>query len=530
MKRPSFGWRMGLPITFWGCGLLAGCEKKEDAGVAISPKVQKGIPSPATSASSAPQKVTEEPVRVDLSGTRSDLSVTEVSKGPRLNVRHLRTWIYANPDAKSNKLGYLRAGASSPTAQSAVGFQGCKGGWYPIEPRGFVCVGTGATLDPQDPIFLYYEQNPPREDQRLPYRYGTVRKPGPMFTRLPKREELERAEPGVSGRIAQWLDLEGEDGAGFRQEIWEWGREVPNPREAWEAKLTNGVPPSLASGESLPSPTGRPRPSTLILDQMTSRVGHAFLDTFFFEGRRYGVTTHLELVPTDRYRPLVGSDFHGVEIGKDVDFPFAFVRRVGSKFTNGESAPYRAVLPLSGKKKFIDGRLHYETTEGNFISDQYASELRPAEKMPGWALKGEKWMSISINKQTLVLYEGQKAVYATLVSTGEAGLESPDSSTATKRGIFRVHTKHVTATMASDELGEEFELRDVPYVQYFAQGGYALHGAYWHDSFGTPKSHGCINLAPEDARRVFHWTDPPVPRGWHAAMSPLKGTVIFIHP
>ena len=59
-----------------------------------------------------------------------------------------------------------------------------------------------------------------------------------------------------------------------------------------------------------------------------------------------------------------------------------------------------------------------------------------------------------------------------------------------------------------------FELRDVPWIQYFASG-YALHGAYWHDVFGVPRSHGCINLAPIDARIVFQWTDPPLPDGWH---------------
>jgi hypothetical protein len=60
----------------------------------------------------------------------------------------------------------------------------------------------------------------------------------------------------------------------------------------------------------------------------------------------------------------------------------------------------------------------------------------------------------------------------------------------------------------------DFELRDVPWIQYFASG-YALHGAYWHDVFGTARSHGCVNLAPIDARYVFLWTDPPVPPGWH---------------
>ena len=92
-----------------------------------------------------------------------------------------------------------------------------------------------------------------------------------------------------------------------------------------------------------------------------------------------------------------------------------------------------------------------------------------------------------------------------------------------------VHTKHLTASMSGDELGDEFDLRDVPYVQYFTEG-YALHAAYWHDSFGRPRSHGCINLSPLDARWLFHWTDPPLPEGWHGAFSLREGTLIHIHP
>jgi lipoprotein-anchoring transpeptidase ErfK/SrfK len=76
-----------------------------------------------------------------------------------------------------------------------------------------------------------------------------------------------------------------------------------------------------------------------------------------------------------------------------------------------------------------------------------------------------------------------------------------------------------------------FQLRDVPYIQYF-ESGYALHSAYWHDVFGTPRSHGCVNLAPVDAHRVFLWTDPPVPEGWHAINTGEElgeGTTIIIH-
>ena len=78
-------------------------------------------------------------------------------------------------------------------------------------------------------------------------------------------------------------------------------------------------------------------------------------------------------------------------------------------------------------------------------------------------------------------------------------------------------------------VGDEFDLRDVPFVQYFTEG-YALHAAYWHDDFGTPRSHGCVNLAPVDAAWLFGWTTPDVPEGWHAALTLKKGTIVYTHP
>ena len=83
--------------------------------------------------------------------------------------------------------------------------------------------------------------------------------------------------------------------------------------------------------------------------------------------------------------------------------------------------------------------------------------------------------------------------------------------------------------MMATTIGDEFDFRDVPFVQYFTEG-YALHAAYWHDEFGTPQSHGCVNLSPNDAAWLFDWTDPQVPAAWHAALSLRKGTLVYIHP
>ncbi len=537
--RLNIGWGVSGTSLLFSYLLLAACSNSGDESAPRKPSSaspESGEPVRGNSAdrpASLPPSSTATsrgPRAISLGGQSSKIAVTHLGSGSRIYARHLRAWVHSQPSHQSPKLGYLRAGSSAPRGAKATSFTGCKGGWFKIEPDGFICRGAAATLEVADPTYQLFEQHPPRVGERLPYLYGTVRKPGPIYARLPTLNEVRESEADFDRRFPLWLDAPGEIGSQFRPDLWNWGAKGTSAKTAWTQQLSVNIPRLLRAGTNVAGPDRSPRPTSLILSRLAPRTGHAFLSTFFSEGRRYGLTTHLEIVPTDRYRPIAGSDFHGVQIGKDIEFPFAFVRRVGAKYSDGKPAAYRAVLSLTGKKKFIRKRLHYETKSGKYISDRFASELRLAKKMPRWAKRGEKWMSISINKQTLVLYEGIKPVYATLVSTGEAGLESHETSTATKRGIFRVHTKHITATMASDVVGEEFELRDVPYVQYFAQGGYALHGAYWHDRFGTPKSHGCINLSPEDARRIFHWTDPPVPAGWHGALLPLKGTVVFVHP
>jgi hypothetical protein len=76
-----------------------------------------------------------------------------------------------------------------------------------------------------------------------------------------------------------------------------------------------------------------------------------------------------------------------------------------------------------------------------------------------------------------------------------------------------------------------YKLRDVPYIQYFA-AGVALHAAYWHDVFGKERSHGCVNLSPIDAHRVFMWTEPAIPEGWHGLNTGDgfgEGTTVIVH-
>lgn len=509
-----------------------GCHRDPTDATPPLAKVEESAPSTATSVSAslakpAPPKLP----RVALDGTLRLEPPAPVEPGPRIFAKALRAWVSATPSGSAPKLGYLRMGASSPTTAKAAGFDGCPGGWFHVEPEGFVCAGPTATTNAQDPAVLATQGTAPDVSHRLPYVYGTVRKPGPIYGRVPNASELAQAEPDLNERMSAWLSADGETGASYAPQVWLGGAEpTVTAAQAWQTHASDPLPKFLGNV----SATGSP-----VADHMKPKVGYSLLETFLSAGRRYGVTTDLTLVPIDRLRPIQGSSFHGVEIGKEVKLPFAFVRSPDAKyweydkhtkkFREAEAAEYRAAVHLTGKQQFFHGHLHFEVEGGKWLSDQDASRIDPARRMPAWGKNGEKWLDVNVTKQTLVAYDGTEPVYATLVSSGEAGLDDPAHSTATKRGIFRIHTKHLSTTMASDEVGEEYELRDVPYVQYF-EDGYALHGAYWHDRFGVPKSHGCINLAPEDARRLFFFTEPEVPVGWHARLLPLKGTVVFIHP
>jgi hypothetical protein len=117
----------------------------------------------------------------------------------------------------------------------------------------------------------------------------------------------------------------------------------------------------------------------------------------------------------------------------------------------------------------------------------------------------ERWFDVDLDDQVLVAYEGSRPVYATLVSTGKWGHETPTS-------VTRIASKHLRATMSNDK-GESYSVADVPWTMYYDHN-FALHTSYWHDGFGAPRSHGCVNLAPRDARVLFYWSSPDVPPGW----------------
>ncbi|MEB3232276.1 MAG: L,D-transpeptidase [Leptolyngbyaceae bacterium] len=110
-----------------------------------------------------------------------------------------------------------------------------------------------------------------------------------------------------------------------------------------------------------------------------------------------------------------------------------------------------------------------------------------------------RWIEINLSSQRLMAWQGNERVYAVIISSGT-------QTNPTLPGVFAIQSKHEEARMQ----GEDYDVPDVPFAMYY-DGNYAIHGAYWHNQFGTPMSHGCINVAVDHAEWLFNWAATGTP-------------------
>ncbi|HVR20377.1 MAG TPA: L,D-transpeptidase, partial [Polyangiaceae bacterium] len=460
--------------------------------------------------------------------------------GPKLAPVAMNVPVRAEPGATAETIGYLRAGARIARSTEPVSQRECPGGWFAVRPVGFVCAGADATVKLDHPIARALSVEPNRA-KPMPYKYAFLRAIAPNYLRVPNKNEQVTYEMRLERHLRNWSKL---------REKWDaldvGANDVPlDPRGLAVGKIPEEASPMdqsarfggagddrvpwwLEGGRRIPnlSPFKAP-PYAVIADRLNRHAGVALIGTFVAgneaQGRRFAISTDARLIPADKLKADSGSPFHGGEIraiGLPVAFPYKpgarFYTIEGGKLVKGDEAPFRAVVPLTGNvRKFGDDRL-VEARSGGWLKSAELRTIAKSSTLPAFARKGTKWIDVSILNQTLVLWEGQEPVYATLVSTGKDGLGDPKTTHSTPTGTFKVFQKHVTTTMDSEVADHEFELRDVPWVQYF-KGGYALHAAYWHDDFGRGRSHGCVNLSPIDARYAFFWSSPTVPEHWHGA-------------
>lgn len=181
-------------------------------------------------------------------------------------------------------------------------------------------------------------------------------------------------------------------------------------------------------------------------------------------------STHPAQIPSD--------GTHVVQVGENL-------YRIGLKYGTSAAA-IRAANGLASDVIYVGQRLR--------IPDG-TTPITPAPSVPvnNPGVSGEKWIDVNLSTQTITAYQGQTPVYSALVSTGLWG-------TPTVVGTFSIYAKYLATPMS----GPGYYLPNVPHTMYFHKG-YAIHGAYWHNNFGTPMSHGCVNLSLPDAEWFYNW-------------------------
>ncbi len=494
----------------------------------------------------------------------------EASKEPTLeelfplygSAFQFHTQFRAEPKMSSRVIGYARRGAKFRVSERISTLE-CKNGWYEIAPGGlFACANQGIIVGKQEVSFAPSPPSP-RWDRPLPYRYAYVTaNDTPEYWRIPTDEEIAAVstlfaktstadtdaavKPDIAPPTAPPVatrDGKPQDSARKVDGDKPGDAEAAAAQSASEAAQSAAVAAQSATDAAEDAPEAAPNPSEAAqsapdfpgyLHLRMAKGYYVSLDEKVKEAdKSYQRTVRGRFIPDEKLAPADVPDFEGFLVTDPAVLPQVIIVGSGANFLKqkavngpletGDKVAHLARFDYLGEIK-RGNKTFIQVGDGLFVSSRVATVIRAKEEMPKDLKPNERWIDLDLSDQTLVAYEGERPVFATVVSTGRSGFPTPT-------GEFRIYAKHVTVTMDDTEAGAEaYSIEDVPWVQYF-KDSYALHGAFWHKRFGRVRSHGCVNLSPKDAKRLFQWTGPSIPSGIHGrfATKADPGTRVVIH-
>ncbi|HEY4106782.1 MAG TPA: L,D-transpeptidase [Polyangiaceae bacterium] len=571
----SFARRASVNCTTALIGLLAlaACNEAPPPGASAAPSntaalPQAGSPTLPKEVVAAPKSSTAGAVAGPAAPLGSEgapsssgpaASPPDDYKGPWLAVTAPSAGVYDEPSFEGKKLGYLRDGGRVAVEASTVSKKNCTAGWYKLIGGGFIC-GNFGTTDLNHPE-VKFATRAPNLDDVLPYPYARNAKNGtPLYKTVPSREQIEKYEPYLKARKDDDSNTDGASSKSHKEKDSE-AAPAALPARMDAALADAGVALPMAQVAADPEPEKpwwqrddmKDHMNELKLDQLSEdadgvlakRMVAGFYvavdKTFPWNGRSWYRTTRGLVTPSDRFWQTAGSKFKGVELGTDFKLPLGFVyggsksissyTLDGSNLKPDKTYDHFAPVQLTGKEQDIHGTNYAETGDGSWVKRAQLRVTSPGA-MPADLKPNERWIDVNLAAQTLVAFEGERPIYATLISSGKEN-KIKDKDHRTPTGEWRIREKHITTTMDGDGTAAgdlPYSIEDVPYVMYFYRS-YALHGAFWHSNFGVQMSHGCVNLSPLDAKYLFFFADPPLPKGWHGvfASDNSPGSRVVVH-
>jgi hypothetical protein len=535
----------------------SGCGDNPPPGPSIdAPARVSSLPAPSGSGKAHP--VASAPASATAAPSGS-AAAEKPWNGPYLGALMHSTPIFAKPEFSKKELGYIRLGGKVPVEPGVIKDAGtkCSAGWYKLVDGGYVC-GRYGTLDLKSPQ-VRLGITPPTLEELLPYKYAHNSAHGtPLYRSVPSKEDMLKYEPYLDAAKKAKKKAEREK---------EKEREAEAADDA-ERDTAADKPDSLAKADSLGlldadagAPEEKPwwqqagekgKPIHVKLDDLekdadgtlAKRMVKGFYvavdKTFAWNNRAWYKTTGGLVAPVDRMYQVKAATTQGMDFPEGVKQMGFILAKSASKMEYDADAktmkvagsvPKFTPVPLSGATMEHKGSLYRQTTEGWWMKGSDGTITEPGPKPPDLG-PSEKWIDVNLTRKTLVAFEGDKPVYAALVAPGKKSKDK-EKDHATIKGTYRIREKHIAVTMDGDGRAASdlpYSIEDVPYVQYF-EGSYALHAAFWHNNFGHEMSHGCVNLSPLDAKKIFFWSEPRLPRGWHAVWSTSenRGTLVVTH-
>lgn len=274
-------------------------------------------------------------------------------------------------------------------------------------------------------------------------------------------------------------------------------------------------------------PPEKMRPSFGTFAFRSRKYSKKFKSLYYDAARRVMLGEDLRLLrPSD----FAGRDLEAEPLSSDVGLGWVISREASVLAQPQEDAPVKAPLAYHQAIEVVgtDGdyvSVRVPGADGGASIQGYVPDAKVARwlppPLPDGVANDELWVAVEIREQTLTLMRGPTPTFATLISSGRFADPTPT-------GEFRIELKKALGTMRSlPDADEPYAVEGVPWAAYF-QGRYALHGAYWHDRFGRRNSHGCVNLSPRDAKRVFEALTPAMPGGWVTVRTAQDETTTLI--
>ena len=505
-------------------GALSGCE-------VYLPDAREGVPAPPAAAGLIAVPRPPSAAAETATAALPEAATPEPELGGAARLEHdyplhglavyMQAQIYAEPNMRATVLGYMRRGArfrAKPGIAPAPN-SGCETRWHELHMGGWVCTDRSVLIGATPPEFASMLPAPPTLTAALPYDYEkAMSRNTPLYARRPTDAE--------ASEFADWL--------------------VHNPAAADKlahAAVAPPLPPPTKATKKMPAKKQPPAPP---LPKLPDYVRLLLQPGYYVsvdgaepdeEGRTFLRTVRGDMLHVRNEIAVHASVLHGTIVrgGMRELNQLALVVRAGAhSFTRdaigGRLQPSAAGMTLLEPVVLTPERVngaHGElaVAEDGRLVPTNALRMVPHTPRPAFVPRGARYIAVQLSSQTLVAYEGEKPVYATLVSTGKQGFETPT-------GIYRIQQKHISATM-DGEVGADdmYRIEDVPWTMYFS-GSLALHAAFWHERFGQQRSHGCVNLAPLDAHWLFDWASPALPPGYHGVNSTREnpGTYVVITP